>query len=224
MYDIILMDLDNTILDFNAAERSSFIKIIEKSGLVYSDDLLEKYKQINNTLWRNLEQGKISKEVVLNTRFHEFFQLYGIAVNGKVYEEEYRFHLNNSSGLIPHAQYTLKELKKRGKKVYSASNGVYTTQIKRLKNADIINLFDGHFISDRIKYEKPSPCFFEFCIKNIEMAPNSSLLMVGDSPTSDIMGAVNAGIDSCFYHHNKDITCTNATYTINDIAELLDIV
>ncbi|MEA4961634.1 HAD hydrolase-like protein [Lutispora sp.] len=48
--------------------------------------------------------------------------------------------------------------------------------------------------------------------------------MVGDSPTSDIQGAVNAEIDSCFYQHNKSVICTYAKYTIRDISELLDIV
>ncbi len=133
-------------------------------------------------------------------------------------------YLDNSSGLVPHAKYTLTELKKMGKKIYSASNGVYSTQLKRLSNAGIIDLFDGHFISDRIKYEKPSPCFFKFCIKNTGMVPNGSIIMVGDSPTSDIIGAMNSGIDSCFYQHSENVTCTCATYTINDIAELLNIV
>jgi 2-haloacid dehalogenase len=224
MYDIILMDLDNTILDFDAAERDSFIKIVEKAGLNFTDDLLLKYKKINSALWSDLEQGKISKEVVLNTRFQKFFQLYGIMVDGRAWEDNYRFYLNNSSGLVSNAKYTLTELKKMGKKIYSASNGIYNTQLKRLSNAGIIDLFDGHFISDRIKYEKPSPCFFEYCIKNIGIVPNSSIIMVGDSPTSDIIGAMNSGIDSCFYQHNKNITCSYATYTINDIADLLDIV
>jgi 2-haloacid dehalogenase len=224
MYDIILIDLDNTILDFDAAERDSFIKIIEKAGLNYTDDLLQKYKEINTALWSALEQGKISKEVVLNTRFHKLFQLYGIVVDGRAWEKKYRFYLDNSSGLIPHAEYTLTELKKMGKKIYSASNGVYNTQLKRLSNAGIIDLFDGHFISDRIKHEKPSPFFFEYCIKNIRIVPNSSILMVGDSPTSDIIGAMNAGIDSCFYKHSRNITCTFATYTISNISDLLDIV
>ena len=111
-----------------------------------------------------------------------------------------------------------------GKKIYSASNGLYTTQLKRLSNAGILDLFDGHFISDRIKYEKPSPYFFEFCIQNIGMVPKNSILMVGDSPTSDIAGAINYGIDTCYYKHNKNTSCSSATYTINNIAELLDIV
>ncbi|PHV71387.1 noncanonical pyrimidine nucleotidase, YjjG family [Sporanaerobium hydrogeniformans] len=224
MYDILLMDLDNTILDFNAAEKNSFIRIIEKSGLNYTDDLLQKYKKINTALWDDLEQGKITKELVLNTRFQKFFELYGLEVDGRVWEEKYRFYLDNSSALIPHAKHTLVELKKRGKKIYSASNGIYTTQLKRLSNAGIIDLFDGHFISDRVKHEKPSLYFFESCIKNIGTVSKSSILMVGDSPSSDMIGARNFGIDSCFYQHKKDITCTYATYTIHDISELLDIV
>ena len=224
MYNIILIDLDNTILDFDAAEKDSFKKITEKIGLKYNDELLQQYKKINKSLWDSLEQGKISKEIVLNTRFSEFFKLYDINVDGREIEKTYRSYLDNSSDLIPNAKYTLTELKNKGKRIYSASNGVYSTQIKRLSNAGIIDLFDGHFISDRIKYEKPSPCFFDFCIKNIHGVHNPSIIMVGDSPTSDIQGAVNAGIDSCFYQHNKNVICTYAKYTIHDISELLDIV
>lgn len=224
MYDIILLDLDNTILDFDSAEKDSFRKIIVTTRLKYSDELLQEYKKINTSLWNRLEQGKISKEVVLNTRFSEFFSLYGIQVDGMAMEKKYRFYLDNSSSLIPNAEYTLKKLKIIGKRIYSASNGVYSTQIKRLSNAGIIDLFDGHFISERIKYEKPSPYFFEFCIKNICGVPKSSIIMVGDSPTSDVQGAINAGIDSCFYQRDKSVTCTYAKYTIYDISKLLEIV
>jgi 2-haloacid dehalogenase len=71
------MDLDNTILDFDAAERESFKKIIELSGLNYRDELLQIYKEINSGLWNRLEQGKIKKADVLNTRFYEFFKILG---------------------------------------------------------------------------------------------------------------------------------------------------
>jgi 2-haloacid dehalogenase len=224
MYDIILMDLDNTILDFNAAEKDSFKEILKETGLTYTDELLEQYKKINQSLWHKLEQGKIAKEIVLNTRFSEFFKLYDIQINGKEIEKKYRFYLDNSSALIPNAESTLVKLKEMGKRIYSASNGVYSTQMKRLSNASIINLFDGHFISEIIKYEKPSPYFFDFCIRNLSEAPKSSILMVGDSPTSDIQGAINSGIDACFYQYDKNSTCTYSKYTICDISKLLDIV
>ena len=224
MYDIILMDLDNTILDFNVAEKDSFKKVIKETSLTYTDELLQQYKKINQSLWHKLEQDKISKEIVLNTRFSQFFKLYDIQVNGEEIERKHRFHLDNSSALTSNAEDTLIKLKAMGKKIYSASNGVYSTQIKRLSNAGIINLFDGHFISEIIKHEKPSPYFFDFCMKNLSEVPKNSILMVGDSPTSDVQGAINSGIDSCFYQYDKTTICTYSKHTIYDISELLDIV
>ncbi|WP_278245120.1 hypothetical protein [Clostridium sartagoforme] len=44
------MDLDNTILDFNVAEKDSFKEVIEETGLTYTDDLLHQYKKINKSL------------------------------------------------------------------------------------------------------------------------------------------------------------------------------
>jgi 2-haloacid dehalogenase len=224
MYDIILIDLDNTILDFNSAEKDGFKKVIEEIGLSYTDDLLQQYQEINKSLWHSLEQGKISKDIIFNTRFNELMRLYDIQGDGKEIEKKYRFYLDNSSALIPNAEYTLIKLKTMGKKIYSASNGVYSTQMKRLSNAGIINLFDGHFISDIIEHEKPSPYFFDFCVENLPGVNKSSILMVGDSPTSDIQGAINSGIDSCFYQYDKTTTCTYSKHTIYDISELLNIV
>ena len=62
MYDVILIDLDNTVLDFDAAESRSFKKIIENAGMDYTDELFQKYQEINTSLWRDLEQNKVSKD------------------------------------------------------------------------------------------------------------------------------------------------------------------
>lgn len=224
MYDVVLLDLDNTILDFDSAEKIGFIKVVESMGLKYSDALLEQYQKINTSLWHRLEQGTLSKESVLSMRFSEFFKLHGMHIDGSDVEIKYRSYLNDSSALVPNAAQTLTKLKLMGKKLYSASNGIYTTQIKRLSNAGIMDLFDGHFISDKIKHEKPSPYFFDYCFNHMKGVSKSAILMVGDSPTSDVQGAINAGIKSCFYQHNKSMACDHADYIIRDISELLEIV
>ncbi len=224
MYKFILLDIDNTILDFDKTEKNSFKKIIESFSIEYNSDVLSQYKRINTSLWKLLEQGKTTKDIVLNTRFSEFFKLYNIDVNGAEVEKQFRQYLNESSDLIPNAKNTLLELKRRGKKLYTASNGVYSTQVQRLTNAGILDLFDDMFISEKIGFEKPSICFFEYCLNNIKDVERDKIIMVGDNISSDIQGALNIGIDSCYYRYDKDIDCLNASYTINDISELLDIV
>ena len=224
MYQFILLDLDNTILDFDLTEKKSLKKIIESFSIEFDLEMLNQYRKINSSLWKLLEQGKVTRDIVLNTRFSEFFKLYNLDVDGKKVEEQFRVYLDESSDLVPNAKNTLIELKRRNKKLYAASNGVYSTQIQRLTNAGIINLFDDVFISEKIGYEKPSKHFFEHCLNTIKDVEIEKVIMVGDSISSDIQGALNAGIDSCYYKYNKNIDCLDASYTINDISELLKIV
>lgn len=224
MYKFILLDLDNTIFDFDTTERNSFKKIIESFSMKYDFKILNQYKKINTSLWNLLEQGKVTKDIVLNTRFSEFFKLHNLEVDGEKVEKQFRQYLNESSDLVPNAKSTLIELKRMGKKLYTASNGVYSTQVQRLTNAGILYLFDDIFISEKIGFEKPSIHFFNYCFNNIKNFERDKIIMVGDSISSDIQGAINASIDSCYYKYNKNLDCSNASYTINDISELLDIV
>lgn len=223
MYRIFLLDIDNTLLDFDAAEKRGFRNIVESFGLEFDWEMLDRYKVINRGLWDRLEQGKISRDEVLYTRFRQFFLLYGKEADGVETENRYRSYLNESSDLLPNAKETLLQLKEMGKKLYSASNGVYNTQILRLKNAGILHLFDGMFISEKIGYEKPSVSFFDHCFQNIPDFDKEQTLMVGDSISSDIQGAINAGIDSCLILPSGQPAASAATYTIRDMSGLLNL-
>ena len=223
MYRIFLLDIDNTLLDFDAAEKRGFRKIVESYELEFDWEMLDRYKVINRSLWDRLEQGKVSRDEVLYTRFREFFLLYGKEADGVETENRYRSYLNESSDLLPNAKETLLQLKEMGKMLYSASNGVYNTQVSRLKNAGILHLFDGMFISEKIGYEKPSSSFFDYCFQNIPDFEKKQTLMVGDSLSSDIQGAVNAGIDSCLILPDRQPAASAATYTIRDMSGLLNL-
>ncbi|MDY2986009.1 MAG: YjjG family noncanonical pyrimidine nucleotidase [Peptoniphilus sp.] len=224
MYKIILIDLDNTILDFNAAEENSIRYLFEIYGVENNRENLEKYRKINVYMWGELEKGNMSKDEILTKRFEEFFKLFGIEVDGKKAEDVFRSHLDRNSQLIDGAFELLLELKKMDKKIYTASNGVYSTQIKRMTDSKIYNLFDGHFISEKVGFEKPDRRFFEYCFKNIDGANLKNMLMVGDRIESDINGAKNFGIDSCYFDKKGIMNESLATHTINHLSDLLKIV
>ena len=107
MYDFILLDLDNTIFDFGLTEEKCFKRIIEDFSLSYDSEMLDQYRKINTSLWSLLEHGKTSKDVVLNTRFSEFFKLYNIQVDGERVEKQYRQYLTEDVDLVPNAKSTL---------------------------------------------------------------------------------------------------------------------
>ncbi len=222
MYRIFLLDIDNTLLDFDAAEEQSFKKMIQSYDLEYREEMLAQYKQMNRHLWDLLEQGKIGRDELLNTRFSQFFGLYDVEISGEEAEGRYRKYLGNSSQLMPNTKETLVRLKEMGKQLYSASNGVYSTQIQRLEQAGLLHLFDGMFISEKVGYEKPSLQFFQYCFKNIPNLEKGKTIMVGDSISSDIQGAVNAGIDSCLFCPSDPPLLSGATHTIQNLSELLN--
>ncbi len=223
MYQIYLLDIDNTLLDFDAAEDRSFQKVMASYGVEYDHEMLNGYKKINRNFWNLIEQGEMTRDMVLNIRFGEFFRLYHIDGDGVEAEQRYRRYLGESADLIPHAKETLLQLKKTGKKLYTASNGVYSTQISRLKKAGIHHLFDGIFISEQAGYEKPSIHFFDYCFHNIPDFEKNRAIMVGDSITADIRGAYNAGIDSCLFHRSENPVPSDATYTIHNLTELMNL-
>lgn len=220
MYKYILLDLDNTLLDFNAGELDAFNKVLESEDIAFTDDIMNQYKEMNTGLWTDLELGKISRKTLLDTRFQLFFDSLSHQVDGVEKEKIFRETLNNSHELVEGAMDLLEYLKAKDVVICSASNGVYHTQMQRMHLSDIYQYFDHHFISEKIGYEKPDKRFFEHCLDVLNIKDKSEVLMIGDTPTSDILGAQNIGIDSCYFGEKT----TNATFNVKKLYEIKHII
>jgi 2-haloacid dehalogenase len=223
MYQIYLLDIDNTLLDFDATEVKSFHTLLYSYDIPYEEELFTQYKKINKNFWALLEQGKVDKDTVRTGRFIEFFGSLHLSYDAEEAERRYQSYLSDGADMMPNAKETLVRLKEAGKKIYSASNGVYETQVKRLKTAGLYDYFEEMFVSEKIGFEKPDRSFFDYCFDHIKDFDLGKTLMVGDSLTSDIQGAINSGIDSCFYDPKGAVTAAKATHTISDLNELLSL-
>lgn len=219
MYKYILCDLDNTILDFKKGEESAIKRVFESEGLTFSDELYARYHDINIGLWRELEAGKVDKRHVLTHRFEVFFKTLDIDVDGAVKEQIFRENINNSHDLVDGALQFLDYLKSKGYILCTATNGVFYTQMKRMKDAGILDYFTHHFISEEIGFEKPHHNFFKHCIETLGDTDLSQVLMIGDTYTSDIIGAQQFEIDSCYY----GVKQVEATYHIENLSEIKNI-
>ena len=73
MYQNILLDLDDTLLDFGASETFAFQKVAENLGVTYHPTLLSEYKQYNQDLWLQIEKNTLSKADLMDQRFPGFF-------------------------------------------------------------------------------------------------------------------------------------------------------
>ena len=73
MIEFLLLDLDDTILDFHKAERIALSKTIRDFGVEPSEAVLDRYHHVNKWHWEQLELGLMTRDQVLVGRFHQLF-------------------------------------------------------------------------------------------------------------------------------------------------------
>ena len=72
------IDMDNTLLDFNAAESLAIKALFRKYGFrECTDEMISRYSKINHGYWEALERGEVEKSKMLVDRFADFFDLIG---------------------------------------------------------------------------------------------------------------------------------------------------
>ena len=72
-FDVLLWDVDGTLLDFLAAEKAAIKKLFGEFGLgECTDAMIARYSEINKHYWEALERGDLTKPVILVRRFADF--------------------------------------------------------------------------------------------------------------------------------------------------------
>ena len=92
-YKFILFDLDHTLLDFVTAEDVALTQLLKEEGVVDIKAYKDYYVPMNKTLWMDLEQKKITKQELVNTRFSKLFAHFGIEKDGQYLAERYQLFL-----------------------------------------------------------------------------------------------------------------------------------
>lgn len=224
MITTILWDVDGTLLDFGAAERAAIRSLFSEFGLgACSDEMLARYSEINDGFWKRLERNELTKKQVLIGRFEQFFGENGIDPEiAPAFNEKYQLRLGDTIVLRDDSPQIIVALKGKVKQ-YVVSNGTVAAQTKKLDRSGLGALMDGVFLSEKLGIEKPNAGFFDEVFSTLCINDRSTVMIVGDSLTSDIKGGMNAGIRTCWY--NPDGAPVPKGYrvdlTISDLHELL---
>ena len=227
MISTILWDVDGTLLDFIAAEKAAIKTLFGEFNLGQcSDEMIKRYSEINNTYWQRLERGEITKQEVLVGRFKEFFKSEGIDISVvEEFNSLYQLRLGDTIVYHDDSLEIIKSLQGRVRQ-YVVSNGTVEAQSKKLRLSGLGELVDGIFLSEHIGVEKPNIEFFDKVLEEIKPAARSSILIVGDSLTSDIQGGNNAGIVTCWYNPlgDKAPDKYRIDYEISDLHQIYEII
>ena len=201
MFDILLLDLDDTILDFHMQEKVAIEKTLSGAGIPPTEENCALYSRINDGFWKRLEKGEVTRQQILYGRFEELFAQLGINRDSKETALAYMGNLAEGHYYLPGALEAVQSLCKHYR-LFLVSNGTTCVQEKRLKSADLCKYFEGVFISQDIGVNKPNKGFFDYCFAHIADFDPQKALIVGDSLSSDILGGKNAGIATCWVNPN----------------------
>ncbi len=226
MHHNFLFDLDQTLLDFHASEYKALGIVLKKNGLSFSEEVYRAFKAYNKALWLELEKGTISRTELFTMRFRDVFsrcegdasELDPLQVN-----DDFIRTMSVNGVLMDGALEFVRRVKENipDARIYIASNGATINANGRIASTGLDRYIDGLFISEDMGVTKPDAAFFDICLERIG-EPKSSCIMIGDSLSSDMLGAKNASLDSVWFMPSGNIGEDMAAYDINYCASSFD--
>ena len=226
MHHNILFDLDQTLLDFHASEYKALGIVLRKNGLSFSDGIYRAFRAYNKALWLELEKGTITRTELFTKRFRDVFSrctgdssgLDPLAVN-----DEFIRTMSVNGVLMDGALDFVKKVREGipDVRIYIASNGATVNAKGRIASTGLDRYIDRLFVSEDMGVAKPSAAFFDICLEQIG-EPGETCIMVGDSLSSDMLGAKNASLKSVWFMPAGDIGEAMKEYSIDWCAASFD--
>lgn len=221
-YRYLLFDADDTLLDFTYNSRRAFSKLCEIYRLPCGAEGHALFEQINQPLWRALERGEITREVLVVERFRRFLDQIGSGADAAQVNDTFLTLLGQFSKPTDGAEEVCRTLSKQYK-LYIVTNSLARVHLTRMEHCPLAPYITGSFVSERIGFEKPDRRFFDAVLTQIDGITRDNCLLIGDSLTSDMTGGIGAGLPVCFYNPRSipvpgdlPIDCT-----ITDLRQLL---
>lgn len=222
-YKYLLFDNDGTLMDFDKSQESAFEKTYNALNFSqdYSEHILNLYKKANISWWKKLERGECTKAELQSGRFTDFLQSSTLEANPVEMNKVYMDFLCRENQLIEGAVDVLRTLHEKYK-IIIITNGVGKTQHSRIESSEIYPFIDGLYISEEVGAPKPNWEFFDNVLKKESIGQKNQCLIIGDSLSSDILGANNSSIDCCWYNpKNEKNPGLKIDFEISTLRELL---
>lgn len=224
-YNCILIDLDNTLLDFDAAEDAAIRQTLAHFELPADDGTVETYRQINTALWQELERGALRREKLLTLRFTKLLRRLDRQGSPGKMNEYYISRLAQCAQPLPGALEFLADVEDYAT-LAVITNGNQRVQASRLMASGVGEYVDGVFISEKVGVAKPDKRFITLALERLGVANKKKVLVVGDSLSADIRCGIAAGVDTCWCNFRQLPADPKIppTYTVRGFEELKTVI
>ena len=225
MITTVLIDVDNTLLDFDKCAEEAMERTFEMWGMEFSNEIFPVFRRVNDMLWQKIEKGELEKPGLYKVRWKTIFEILGINRNGPEFENDFRLVFSECKQTVEGA-YGLLEYFSKKYTVCAASNASAWQQNKRLKNADMMKYISHIFISEELGAPKPEKKFFDACLERLGNIPKEQVVLIGDSLSADINGGADYGLETKWFNYDKlpvdkGVRADWVVHSLNEIKSIL---
>lgn len=220
-WDWILFDADETLFTFDAF--GGLQRMFLDYSVTFTADDFQDYQAINKPLWVDYQNGAITALQLQHNRFQGWSERLSVAPG--ILNNAFLNAMAEICAPLPGAVSMLNALK--GKvKLGIITNGFTALQEIRLERTGLRDYFDLLVISEQVGVAKPDARIFDYAFEKMGHPPRSRVLMVGDTPESDILGGINAGLATCWLSSSgrtlpQDIAPTWQVSSLSELEQLL---
>lgn len=232
-YKYIIFDVDDTLLNYGSAFHTAERAIADCLKVEYSEGYIALSEKLGWKAWKEAGLNDTdSKDVqknyhnyyyqYLRQHYGDLIEAYHASVSVEELVELYIKSVSASKVFMEERTLQVYKVLSENYRLVLATNGIDRIQRERIQA--FLPYTYKIYISENMNIIKPAKEFFRYIISDMECEPEECL-MVGDSMTNDMVGALDAGMDVCYYNiRNKIIPeGVSVNYEIKGIEELLNI-
>lgn len=223
-YETVLLDADMTLFDFERSEGEALARVLTARGYTPDRETVELYLKINTALWDANARGEIDQDFLTVERFAAFMRVKGGDHDPREFNRDYLSALGEGCFLLPGAEEFCRALAEAGCTLAIVTNGLPTAQWGRFDRSPLKGVIPHMFVSMELGCQKPQREYFDKVCAELGIADRRRAVVVGDSLRTDILGGINAGIDTVWFNPKglPEDPAIPATKTVKSYGELLD--
>ena len=232
-YKDLFIDFDDSLYDTHG---NAVIALSETFDYFHLDRYFEDpqvfydaYWTANIDLWTQYAKGEITRDYLIVERFRRPLSVgKGIEVTKELcleISDKFLDFCASKPGVIDGAHELMDYLKRKGYRMHMCSNGFHEVQYKKLDACSLHDYFNTIILSEDAGVNKPSKAYFDYALK-VSGANRETTLMIGDNLQSDILGALNAGLDAMLFNRwqvPSEELPQDLTFVVDNLCDILEI-
>ncbi len=197
----VLFDLDDTLYDHLHSARQGLIGLTERypyMKAVSLETLERRFSDVLESTHTSMLAGQMNQTEARCRRFQHLFGSFDVEISEQQALQDYarfREDYDASCRVVAGSHSVLRQLRARDIRLAVVTNNMVREQIKKLNRLGLTDYFEVVSISEEVGAAKPDSRIYLTTLQRLQLATHD-VVMVGDSLTTDIAGAMALNIAS----------------------------